>query len=95
MVYSNSRFIHTRVDMFNYPRFIMGIRQPAIFNKQNCILYRFAVGDNLRVIAHKYYGAPELWWAILDANPTYDSELEINIGDVILIPNYREVLNYV
>ena len=44
--------------------------------------------DNLAV---KYYGNPELYWVILDANPQYRCELDIKKGDRLIIPSYEEV----
>lgn len=94
-VYSNSRFIKTDVDLYNYPALVIQIREPAEFNLRRAVKYQFASYDNLRVLAYKFYGTSLLWWAILDANPQYQTELEIETGDIILIPLLREVLNYV
>ena len=43
-------------------------------------------------IAYKTYGDSRLYWAILDANPQYQSELEIQVGDVLIVPAYDEVV---
>lgn len=94
-VYSRSRFIQTEVDLFNYPALIMRIRNPANFNPNTSTNYQFTGYDNVRLLAYKFYGSPDLWWAILDANPQYQSELEIQVGDILKIPPSREVAEYV
>lgn len=44
-------------------------------------------GDRLDLIAFKYYGDTQLGWVILDANPQYDTELDIKPGDRLRIPS--------
>lgn len=90
-VYSLSRFIRTEVDLFNYPSLILRIREPVTFNPTALTSYIFTSADNLRLISYKFYGVPHLWWAILDANPFYQSELDIKVGDIIKIPPSQEV----
>ena len=94
-VYDLSRFIKTEVDLFNYPSLIMRIRNSSEYSRSGSTTYMFKRGDNIRLLAHKFYGAHEVWWAILDANPQYQSELEIKIGDILKIPSMREVASYV
>ena len=40
--------------------------------------------------AFRYYGNSRFTWVILDAN-SLQSELDINVGDVLFIPNFEEV----
>lgn len=55
--------------------------------------YTFKEGDTLDGLAYKYYGDASLWWAILDANTYFESEIEIEFGTVLAIPTKREVVN--
>lgn len=48
-------------------------------------------GDRLDLLANRYYGDPQYWWFILDANPRFMEEEEIINGDVLLIPPYGEL----
>ena len=49
-------------------------------------------GDTLDGIAYKQYQDASLWWAILDANPKYQHEVEIKAGDVLTVPPLSEVV---
>lgn len=42
--------------------------------------------DRIDVIATRYYGEPDLWWRIADANPEILDPLNIPIGTKIRIP---------
>lgn len=90
-IYRGSRYINTPL----YPRgnaLAFGIRKRYKFDLTKATYYTVVKGDNLDIIAHKYYNNTQLWWAILDANPQYQSELDINVGDVICIPPFEEVV---
>lgn len=93
-VYRLSRFIHSEIDLFNYPVILMRIRKQYDFSKNNTA-YMFKAGDNVRNLAYKFYGTPDVWWAILDANPRFQSEIDIQVGDILKIPSQQEVANYV
>jgi len=43
------------------------------------------MGERIDQIANKYYNDPTLSWVIMCANPQYDNEFEIKIGDDIRI----------
>ena len=47
--------------------------------------------DRLDLLANQYYGETQYWWFILDANPMYMRESDIQNGDVLLIPPYSEL----
>lgn len=53
-------------------------------------LYQFKQFDRLDLLAEKFYGNPQSKWIILYANPKYNTELDIKVGDVIVIPNLDE-----
>ena len=95
-VYENSRYLHTQ--MFNrlgWDTPTLDVRERFTFNEQNCTPYMWVDGDTLDGVAYKQYGNTALRWAILDANPKYRTEFEIQNGDIILIPNYDEVVDIV
>lgn len=95
-VYENSRYLHTRVMTrlgWNSPTLQM--RERFSFNQDNCTSYEWCDGDTLDGVAYKYYENTALRWAILDANPKYRTEFDIKNGDIILIPDYDEVVNIV
>lgn len=50
--------------------------------------YKYIVieGDTLYNIAYKCYGSETYWWRILEANPRYNTPLDIKPGDMIYIP---------
>lgn len=93
-VFQGSRYVKTSIYQRDDRTVIFNIRNRAKFNKEDVIYYTMAKGDNLSILAYKYYNNSSLWWAILDANPKYQSEVEILPGDVIVIPSYEQVVEY-
>lgn len=95
-VYENSRYLHTRVmTRLGWDSPTLQIRERFSFNQDNCTSYEWCDGDTLDGVAYKYYENTALRWAILDANPKYRTEFDIKNGDIILIPDYDEVVNIV
>ena len=95
-VYENSRYLHTRVmTRLGWDSSTLQIRERFSFNQDNCTSYEWCDGDTLDGVAYKYYENTALRWAILDANPKYRTEFDIKNGDIILIPDYDEVVNIV
>ena len=95
-MYENSRYLHTRLitrSGWDSPTFEH--RKRFTFNQEKCINHEWCEGDTLDGVAHRYYGICALRWAILDANPRYRTEFDIKSGDVILIPDYEEVVHLV
>ena len=96
MLYENSRYLnttlHTRGDLNNV---VLKSRKRYSFNEDNCSVHVWSEGDTLDGLAYKTYGACALRWAILDANPTYRTEFDIQYGDKILLPDYDEVVSLV
>ena len=70
----------------------MKIRSRLTFNLEEATIHEWVEGDTLDGVAYKYYGISALRWAILDANPKYRTEFDIEYGDKIFIPDYDEVL---
>lgn len=70
---------------------VIGHRKDYIPPHPSDMTYRFKQGDRLDLIAHQFYGDPQLYWVILDANPQYASELDIQPGDFLTIPAYYRI----
>ena len=95
-VYENSRYLHTRLyNRLGWETPTLEIRERFTFNQEDCTLHEWCEGDTLDGVSYRYYGFCALRWAILDANLKYRTEFDIKNGDVILIPNYDEVVNLV
>ena len=95
-VFENSRYLHTRVmTRLGWDSPTLQMRERFSFNQDNCTSYEWCDGDTLDGVAYKYYENTALRWAILDANPKYRTEFDIKNGDIILIPDYDEVVNIV
>lgn len=95
-VFEDSRYLHTK----QYTRLgwdvpLLGLRERFIFNPEECSIYEWVEGDTLDGVSVNFYGNPALRWAILDANPKYKTEFEIKPGDILVIPNYEEVVELV
>lgn len=90
-VYKGSRYIKTPM----YQRgdsLVFGIRSRNHFNLSKATYYTVVQRDTIDGIAYKHYGNTQLWWAIMDANPQYQSEIEIKAGDILCIPPFEEVV---
>lgn len=90
-VYQGSRYVKTPLFMRGDTP-VMGIRTRNKFNLAEATYYTVIQGDTIDGIAYKRYNNAQLWWAIMDANPQYQSELEIKAGDVLCIPPFEEVV---
>lgn len=95
-VYDNSRYLNTSV----YNRLgsdfqMLSVRRRYAFNMEKCTAHEWCMGDTLDGLAYRYYGVCALRWAILDANPKYRTEFDIECGDTIQIPDYEEVVSCV
>lgn len=93
-VFKNSRYTMTPVFVSRGSAFLE-TRQRCNFNLENSSYYTVIEGDTIDGIAFKQYGNASLFWAIIDANPSYMTELDIKPGDIIVIPDFSEVLQYV
>lgn len=95
-VFENSRYLHTRqLTRLGWNSPTLEIRSRFNFNQENCSNHEWCEGDTLDGVAVRYYGISALRWAILDANPRYRTEFDIKNGDIILIPDYEEVVSLV
>lgn len=95
-VYDNSRYLHTQMcRRTEHESPMLGIRNRFSFNMENCTSYTWCDGDTLDGVSYRAYGISALRWAILDANPKYRTEFDIESGDIIQIPSYDEVVNLI
>lgn len=90
-IHKGSRYIHIPVYARRGQEFIFDIRNKYKFNSENSMYYTVVQGDSIDGIAYKFYGNANLYWAIMDANPQLQSELDIKVGDVLMIPDFEEV----
>lgn len=91
-LFENSRYLKTKLYYRNgWDNMLFQIRERHKFNKDRCISYEWLEGDTLDGVSLRYYGLSTLRWAILDANPQYKTEFDINNGDIILLPHIDEV----
>lgn len=96
MMYENSRYLHTKqFTRLGWDSPTLKNRDRFTFNVDNCTMYEWVEGDTLDGVAYKHYGICALRWAILDANPKYRTEFDIQNGDMIVIPDYDEVVSLV
>lgn len=49
--------------------------------------YRVKQGDRPDTISNFFYGNPQYWWVIADANPEYLGWMDIPLGAAIRIPS--------
>ena len=91
-VFRDSRYTKTPAYIKHGRNLILSIRKRNHFNLDNATFYTVVQCDTIDGIAYKHYGNAQLWWAIMDANPKYQSEIEIKPGDVITIPSFDEVV---
>lgn len=71
---------------------VLEIRERYTFDTTDATYYTVVQGDTIDGISYTQYGNAQLWWAILDANPKYQTELDIKPGDVLVIPPFDEVV---
>jgi nucleoid-associated protein YgaU len=93
MIYQDSRYTQTDL-IIHEGKQIFKIRDLVNLNMDNATHYIFKQGDRLDILADKYLGDAQLYWVILDCNPQYMWEGDIQYGDVILIPNEQEVIKW-
>ena len=93
-VYDNSRFINTNLEERDGVS-KLGFYTRNSFNMENATAYTWKEGDTLDGVAYNNYGISEFRWAILDANPQYRSEFDIEPGDTYVTLTYDRFGEYV
>lgn len=95
-VYENSRYLRTQlIQRSGWKVPTIDIRERFKFNSDKFQVYEWVEGDTLDGVSYKFYNNTALRWAILDANPQYLTEFDIQNGDKINIPDYEEVVDYI
>lgn len=94
-VYENSRYLHTVLYNRKGEFPVFKNRKRFNFPESECSTYQFKEGDSLDYVAYQFYGTTQLVWAIMDANPKYRTELDIEVGDYLIIPSYESVVSIV
>ena len=94
-VFQDSRYTKTSAYIREGNTLTLSIRERNYFNIGNATFYTVVQGDTIDGIAYRQYGNAQLWWAIMDANPKYQSEIDIKPGDVLTIPSLDEVVRVV
>ena len=93
-VYQGSRYVKTPAYVRRGETLVFRIRNRAHFKESACSYYTVVQGDTIDGIAYRKYGNAHLGWAIMDANPIYQSEMDVKAGDVIKIPPFEEVVKF-
>ena len=91
-VFKDSRYTRTPAYVRQGNNLILSIRSRNYFNVSKSTFYTVVQGDTIDGIAYRQYGNAQLGWAIMDANPQYQSEVEVKPGDVLTIPSFDEVV---
>ena len=91
-VFKGSRYVKTSAYMRRGETLVLDIRERVHFNESECTFYTVSQADTIDGIAYKHYGNAQLGWAIMEANPVFQSEIEIKPGDVLMIPPFERVV---
>lgn len=94
-VYKGSRYVETPVYVRDGKIAMLELRGRQSFDLTNAVYYTFLEGDTIDGIAYRQYGNAQLYWAILDVNKQYQSELDIKAGDILVIPPLEEVVKHI
>lgn len=92
-IYKGSRYTKTQILTDSKGTPYTSERTEVTFTLSKCTSYIVIEGDTIDGIANKFYGNADYWWAIMDANRQYESELDISPGDILAIPDKSEVVN--
>ncbi len=93
MIFKNSRYVKTGAYWSrNNETLLIKLRSRPKFNLKNVSHYTWVQADTIDGVAFRLYGNAQLWWAIMDANPQFITEMDISPGNVLAIPDYREVV---
>lgn len=94
MIFEGSRY--TKTSLYNRDGVNIFERREMIhFNVDEAVKHTVVQSDTLSTIANQYYEDAQLWWVILEANPSYSNAFDIKVGDILVIPSKEEVINNV
>jgi hypothetical protein len=92
-IYKHSRYTETSAFYSGGTVLTFNRRKRLNFSNAKGVYYTWGEYDTTDTIAYNNYGSSKLWWVILDANPQYQTELDIKVGDTVFIPDRMEVSN--
>ena len=94
MIFEGSRY--TKTSLYNRDGVnIFERREMLQFNTDEAVKHTVVQSDTLSTIANQYYEDAQLWWVILEANPSYSNAFDIKVGDILVITSKDEVINNV
>lgn len=86
-VFNNSRLSRSKVYSDENGNSFLSFNTSVLESRGDDLVYVYKDGDRLDKIAVAVYGNAQLKHVILRANPKYQHELEIQVGDSLNIPN--------
>lgn len=92
MIFKRMRYENTEIVLNGKGQPALGRRLIPRKRYSGARVYVFKAGDRLDLIAYREYGDPNYKYAIMDANPSFLSELHIKPGHKIVVPKYEDVV---
>lgn len=71
------------------------LEPPTLLSQLDDLHYQVQMGDRIDLLSFKFYGDPILWWVIAVANDLEILPTDLNVGDTLLIPSPRYVLQVI
>lgn len=67
---------------------VFGLQQPVVLPAVGDQIFTVSLPteNRLDLISHRFYGTPQLWWAIAQVNNLVDVFLDIPVGTQLRIP---------
>ena len=72
---------------------VFGLKRDSVVPDTSDVLYTVPTngGGRLDLISQKFYGTPELWWAIAQCNPSMDPMIGPAVTDIIRVPTRQRL----
>jgi hypothetical protein len=90
MIYSDSRYANGRIFKANDSRtgnYPITVLRTFLPSNNSFFYYTWSDSDRIDSVANDYFGAPEMWWKIMDINPEISNAFNIPVGTLVRIPN--------
>lgn len=90
-IYVSSRYYNQKIDYIQLEEH--GHATPIIFyefddlRNKKYTLYTYSQNDRLDQLSYRFFGRPDMWWAIVEYNPEIQNFINIQPGTVLRIPN--------
>jgi len=90
-IYISSRYYNQTIDYVQLEE--NGDIKPIVFYQfddlsgKNYTVYTVVQGDRLDRLSYKFFGRPDLWWAIVEYNPELQNFINLAPGTVLRVPN--------